>query len=56
MRRPSAIDREKRREKTERARRMKPEDRLAASVNISKAVGELQRAGQRRREELRKSK
>ena len=49
MRRPSAIDRAKQLERIERARRMTPEARLLACVNISMAVLELQRAGKRDR-------
>jgi hypothetical protein len=49
MRRPSAIDREKQRERIERARRMTPEERLLACANTSKAVLELQLEGRRNR-------
>jgi len=51
MRQKSRIDQEKQRERIERARRMTPENRLLACVNISRLVAEFQRAGQQYREE-----
>ena len=53
MRRPSAIDRAKQKDRVERARRMTPEQRLQASVAISSVVLEIARAGKRYREEQR---
>ena len=50
MRRKSSINREKRLNMIERARRMTPEKRLEASANLSQAVQELERAGRRHRQ------
>jgi hypothetical protein len=49
VRKKSSIDREKQLERIERARRMTPEERLSACVNISRAVLELQLSGKQRR-------
>ena len=49
VRKKSSIDREKQLERIERARRMTPEERLLACVNISRAVLELQRSGRQSR-------
>jgi len=51
MRQKSRIDQEKQRERIERARRMTPENRLLACVNLARLGVEIQRAGQRYREE-----
>jgi hypothetical protein len=51
VRRESAIDRAKQNDSVERARRMTPEHRLLACVNISSVVLELARIGKRDREE-----
>ena len=50
MRRPSEIDRAKQLERIERARRMTPEARLLACVQISTMVLQLQQAGKRDRD------
>jgi hypothetical protein len=50
MRRKSAIDRAKQHERIERSRRMKPEDRLLACVNLCSVGVEIQLAGKRYRE------
>jgi hypothetical protein len=55
MRRQSSIDRAKRKERVERARRMTPEGRLEACVRISRAVMEIHRAGERYRQEVRQN-
>jgi hypothetical protein len=50
VRRKSSLNREKRRNLAERARRMTPEQRLEATANLSHAVKEIERAGKRHRE------
>jgi len=50
MRRKSAIDRDKQASRVERARRMTPESRLLACINISQTTEELQRNGKQYRE------
>jgi hypothetical protein len=55
MRGKSAIDHAKQTERIERARRMSPERRLEACINLSKLGAEIQRAGRRYREALRNS-
>ena len=54
MRRESAIDRAKQKDRVERARRMTPEQRLQACVEISSVVLEIARTGKRDREEKRR--
>ena len=49
MRRESSIDRDKQTDRVERARRMKPEERLAACVSLSRTVFELHLAAERHR-------
>lgn len=49
MRRRSSLDDAKRRDRIERARRMTPEQRLQACVNLSKLTAELRLAGERDR-------
>jgi hypothetical protein len=49
MRRPSQIDRQKQARLLESARRMTPEERLLACVNLSRVAAEFQQAGQRHR-------
>jgi hypothetical protein len=51
MRRKSAINTEKRLAMLARARRMAPEKRLEASVNLSYLLKEIERAGKRYRKE-----
>ena len=51
MRRKSSIDRARQKERIERARGMTPEGRLVACVKISRLVKEIQRAGERYRQE-----
>jgi hypothetical protein len=50
VRRKSSINREKRLNLAERARRMTPEERLKAAANLSHAMKEIERAGKRHRE------
>ena len=54
VRRNSAIDSDKRLSRVERARRMTPEDRLLACLNISHAIADLRRSGKRHREAIQK--
>jgi hypothetical protein len=51
VRRKSAIDRAKRLDRIERARRMTPEERLLACANVSRVIVELHEVGKRYREE-----
>ena len=55
MRRKSSIDTAKQKERIERARRMTPESRLEACVNLSRLVKEIQRAGERYRRAARQN-
>jgi len=50
MRRKSTINREKRLNLVENARRMTAEQRLEAAANLSSSVKEVERAGKRHRE------
>ena len=50
MRRKSAIDEAKQKDRIERARRMTPEARLQACIRISHVALELRRAGERYRQ------
>jgi hypothetical protein len=52
QRRKSSIDLAKQKERIERARRMTPEERLQACINLSSLVAEFQQAGRK----LRKSR
>jgi hypothetical protein len=56
MRRKSSINQEKRRNLVERARRMTPEQRLLASANLSETIRQLELAGKRYREGVRKER
>jgi hypothetical protein len=49
VRTPSSLDREKQKERLERARRMTPEERLLAAANLSEEVAMFQKAGARHR-------
>lgn len=51
VRRKSSINREKRLDTIERARRMTPEQRVETAANLCQAVMELERAGKLQREE-----
>jgi len=51
VRRKSAIDRAKRLDRIDRARRMTPEERLLACANMCRAIVELREAGKRYREQ-----
>jgi hypothetical protein len=51
VRRKSSIDIAKRLDRIERARRMTPEARLSACVNLARTTLELQQSGKRYREE-----
>jgi len=50
VRRKSSIDREKQRDRFDRARRLTPEQRLIACMNLARTGAELQRAGMKYRE------
>jgi hypothetical protein len=55
VRRNSAIDLAKQKERIERARKMTPEARMVACINMSRVVMEIHRAGERHRQAVRQT-